>query len=442
MPAPDGGLGRSVIGQGSALAGHPYGRPPNGPGHRLGRRGAVVPLVIGAGGKGGVIAARVGAAGGAAHGQLGGVVAAPDGGLGRSVIGQGPALFRDPHDNGPPDGPGHALGVRGAVPPLVALHGCKDGRICPGVGSRGLPADSQGGGVVVVPDGCLLRPCKGQHAALTGHRVNGAGQVCNGFLRRFCGLLGRFCRRHGRRRVLQCFPGRRQGTGRLAVRRCRRRQGLPCNPQGLLHRLRHVRVCIFVVVVGLDQPGQGRLQLRLDGFIEINQHVLRSHPRARRIGQGGVHPGRDPDGNGEIPHVRRGPLHIGRYGLALVAQAGVVDHNGVPGVRVLRVNAETADPLVLFQPAVQVAAELDDHAHLVSLDGGDRAGARRSRLQGGDQLAGGFLVLHRPQVHEHAGQFQRLPRHHFGQQLVSGLGDHKTVKHFFLLTPPPVWWWR
>ena len=59
-----------------------------------------------------------------------------------------------------------------------------------------------------------------------------------------------------------------------------------------------------------------------------------------------------------------------------------------------------------------------------------------------ENLAGGFLVLHRPQVHEHAGQFQRLPRHHFGQQLVSGLGDHKTVKHFFLLTPPPVWWWR
>ena len=199
---------------------------------------------------------------------------------------------------------------------------------------------------------------------------------------------------------------------------------------------------VFVGVVGLDQPGQGRLQFRLDGFIEVQQHVLRSHPRPRRIGQGGVHPGRDTDGNGEIPHVRRGPLHIGRYGLALVPQAGVVDHNGVPGVRVLRIDAETADPFVLFQPAVQVAAELDDHAHLVALDGGDRTGARRSRLQGGGQLAGGFFVLHRPQVHEHAGQFQRLPRHHFGQNLVSGLGDHKTVKHFFLLTPPPVMWWR
>ena len=367
---------------------------------------------------------------------------APDRGLGRSVIGQAPALRRNPHDNGPPDGPGHALGVRGAVPPLVALHGGEGGRICPGVGPRGFPGHNQGGGVVVVPDGCLLRPCKGQHAALTGHRVNGAGQVCNGFLRRFCGLLGRFCRRHGRRRVLQCFPGRRQGAVRLAVRCLRRLQGLPGDPQGLRHRRRQVRVGVFVGVVGLDQPGQGRLQFRLDGFIEVQQHVLRSHPRPRRIGQGGVHPGRDTDGNGEIPHVRRGPLHIGRYGLALVPQAGVVDHNGVPGVRVLRIDAETADPFVLFQPAVQVAAELDDHAHLVALDGGDRTGARRSRLQGGGQLAGGFFVLHRPQVHEHAGQFQRLPRHHFGQQLVSGLGDHKTVKHFFLLTPPPVWWWR
>ena len=325
---------------------------------------------------------------------------------------------------------------------MVALLWRKGGGVLPGVGAGGVPADGQGGGVVVVPDGGLFRPCIGQHAALAGDRVNGAGQVGNGFLRRFCGLLGRLRRRLCLLCRCQRGGGVCQGGGGFPVRCLGGGQRGGGDLQGLLQRLPNVRVCGFAFVVGRDQPRQGRLQLGLDGIIEILQHVLRSHPRARRIGQGGVHPGRDPDGNWKIPHVRRGPLHIGRYGLFLVAQAGVVDHNRVPGVRVLCVDAETADPLVRFQPAVQVAAELDDHAHLVALDGGDRAGSRRSRLQGRGQLAGGFLVLHRPQVHEHAGQFQRVTRHHFGQHLVSGLGDHKTVKHFFLLTPPPAMWWR
>ena len=132
----------------------------------------------------------------------------------RSGVGQAPALRGSLGDGGPAYRPGDLLGGVCTVAPSVTLlrrEGCS---IAACVGALSRAADGQGFRVVAVPGRALFAACIGQTAVLSGHCVNGMGQLSNGLQCGVCGgqgiggvrpCLGRNLGRALRRR--QCFSG-------------------------------------------------------------------------------------------------------------------------------------------------------------------------------------------------------------------------------------------
>ena len=180
--APAGALRQSTISQAAALhrsCGN--GCPLDLPLHAPGCNAAVAPLIVAGWGKGCRVAARIGGRCLSTNGQLGGVVVIPSGGLRLPSVGQAPALRGGLGNGGSAYRPSDFLCGVGAIAPSVSLFRSKGGDIVACVGAFGCAANGQGFRVIAVPVRALFAARIGQTAVLSRNRINGMGQLRDGF---------------------------------------------------------------------------------------------------------------------------------------------------------------------------------------------------------------------------------------------------------------------
>ena len=178
------GQGQTAFVQGQTTSGLS-----NRPRNRFGPGATIIPFVIVRGGKGCVVASRIGAAGGAAKGQFGSVIAIPRRALALSGISKAPALGGG-GNIGLADCPLNLFGRGGAVTPLVRVFGGEGCRIGSRIGARSNTAKGQRVGVVAVPRRALRGTRIGQGAILSGYNINGIDEPGHRFQGRICRILG------------------------------------------------------------------------------------------------------------------------------------------------------------------------------------------------------------------------------------------------------------
>nr|DAT52845.1 MAG TPA: hypothetical protein [Caudoviricetes sp.] len=166
-------------------------RPSNG----FGVGGSIIPFVVCAGGKSGVVASGIGAAGSSPKGHFPGIIVGPSGALGGSGIGKASTLRRNRHrspSNRPCDFPCRLA----SVTPLVFIFRGEGCRIGSRIGAGSHTAKGQSIGIIAVPRRALGRSVIGQGSILCGNYIDSECNAIHSFQGRISGILGVLRRFH------------------------------------------------------------------------------------------------------------------------------------------------------------------------------------------------------------------------------------------------------
>ena len=160
-------LGRPIVGEGALLCRDGHDDAGDRPLDLLGLRCPVPPLVVGLGGKGGGVIARVGSDPVAPNGHLLHIIAIPDGRLRRAVGRQHIALGGKRGDGRSADRP-LGVGFVRTIGELIAIYQCEMGGVAARVDAVGFPADGHFHRVVPGPGRRLVCPIIGDYSILNG----------------------------------------------------------------------------------------------------------------------------------------------------------------------------------------------------------------------------------------------------------------------------------
>ena len=168
---------------------------PNSPNHSFCTGASITPFVVCTGGKGGVIASRIGARGSSSKGHFPGVIPRPRRALRGTIEGKASALGRCRHGS-PVNLPCNLFCGLGAITPLIFFLGGEGGRISPGIGAGSHSPKGHGVRIIAVPRRALGLSVIGQNTVLSGNRIDGKSNLGHSFQGRICGILGILRRCH------------------------------------------------------------------------------------------------------------------------------------------------------------------------------------------------------------------------------------------------------